>query len=100
MAQLYISSIDPLSVLSQHACACHPRQGISITTVTDVQLNLKGSVLAMLAIVTTCFAQIWTGIAQKRRVLLRPKSSPISNFTLTNMPLLMCDASQSLIGTD
>lgn len=32
--------------------------GVGIATVTDLQLNLLGSVLAVLAIVTTCVAQI------------------------------------------
>lgn len=32
--------------------------GVGIATVTDLQLNVLGSVLSMLAIVTTCVAQI------------------------------------------
>lgn len=32
--------------------------GVGIATVTDLQLNLLGSVLSLLAIVTTCVAQI------------------------------------------
>lgn len=32
--------------------------GVGIATVTDLQLNLLGSVLSMFAIVTTCIAQI------------------------------------------
>ncbi|CAL9057423.1 unnamed protein product [Musa banksii] len=36
--------------------------GVGIATVTDLQLNLLGSVLSLLAVVTTCIAQIifWT----------------------------------------
>ena len=41
-------------------------QGVGVATVTDVQLNLKGSILSVCAIVTTCLAQIWTGTSQKR----------------------------------
>jgi len=40
--------------------------GVSITTVTELQLNLLGSVLSLLAIVTTCVAQIMTNTIQKR----------------------------------
>lgn len=43
-----------------------PPQGVGVATVTDLQLNLKGSVLSLLAVVTTCLAQIWTGTTQKR----------------------------------
>lgn len=32
--------------------------GVGIATVTDVQLNVLGSVLSLLAVVTTCVAQI------------------------------------------
>lgn len=32
--------------------------GVGIATVTDLQLNFLGSVLSLLAIVTTCIAQI------------------------------------------
>ena len=32
--------------------------GVGIATVTDLQLNFLGSILAILAIVTTCIAQI------------------------------------------
>lgn len=32
--------------------------GVGIATVTDLQLNLLGSVLSLLAIITTCIAQI------------------------------------------
>jgi solute carrier family 35 protein E3 len=41
-------------------------QGVGVATVTDVQLNMKGTVLSVLALFTTCFAQIWTGTTQKR----------------------------------
>lgn len=40
--------------------------GVGIATVTDLQLNLLGSVLAVLAILTTCVAQIMTNTIQKR----------------------------------
>lgn len=40
--------------------------GVGIATVTDLQLNLLGSVLSLLAIVTTCIAQIMTNTIQKR----------------------------------
>jgi hypothetical protein len=32
--------------------------GVGVATVTDLQLNAMGSVLSLLAIVTTCIAQI------------------------------------------
>ncbi|XP_042408852.1 UDP-xylose transporter 3-like [Zingiber officinale] len=40
--------------------------GVGIATVTDLQLNLLGSVLSVLAIVTTCIAQIMTNTIQKK----------------------------------
>ncbi|GAB2286226.1 UDP-xylose transporter 3 [Dionaea muscipula] len=40
--------------------------GVGIATVTDLQLNLLGSILSMLAIVTTCVAQIMTNSIQKK----------------------------------
>uniref|UniRef100_A0A0D6R5V3 Sugar phosphate transporter domain-containing protein n=1 Tax=Araucaria cunninghamii TaxID=56994 RepID=A0A0D6R5V3_ARACU len=40
--------------------------GVGIATVTDLQLNLLGSVIAVLAILTTCVAQIMTNTIQKR----------------------------------
>ncbi|GAB4860210.1 UDP-xylose transporter 3 [Ancistrocladus abbreviatus] len=40
--------------------------GVGIATVTDLQLNLLGSILSMLAIVTTCIAQIMTNSIQKK----------------------------------
>ncbi|XP_043724665.1 UDP-xylose transporter 3 [Telopea speciosissima] len=40
--------------------------GVGIATVTDLQLNALGSVLSMLAVVTTCVAQIMTNTIQKR----------------------------------
>lgn len=39
--------------------------GVGIATVTDLQLNALGSVLSLLAIVTTCVAQIMTNTIQK-----------------------------------
>jgi glycopeptide antibiotics resistance protein len=32
--------------------------GVGVATVTDLQLNAMGSVLSLLAIITTCIAQI------------------------------------------
>jgi solute carrier family 35, member E3 len=32
--------------------------GVGVATVTDLQLNAVGSVLSLLAIITTCIAQI------------------------------------------
>lgn len=40
--------------------------GVGIATVTDLQLNLVGSVLSLLAVVTTCIAQIMTNTIQKK----------------------------------
>ncbi|XP_020596778.1 uncharacterized membrane protein At1g06890-like [Phalaenopsis equestris] len=40
--------------------------GVGIATVTDLQLNILGSILSLLAIVTTCVAQIMTNTIQKR----------------------------------
>lgn len=40
--------------------------GVGIATVTDLQLNVVGSVLSLLAIVTTCVAQIMTNTIQKK----------------------------------
>ncbi|XP_042503587.1 UDP-xylose transporter 3-like, partial [Macadamia integrifolia] len=40
--------------------------GVGIATVTDLQLNALGSVLSLLAVVTTCVAQIMTNTIQKR----------------------------------
>ncbi|KAK1264964.1 hypothetical protein QJS04_geneDACA017027 [Acorus gramineus] len=40
--------------------------GVGIATVTDLQLNGLGSVLSLLAVVTTCIAQIMTNTIQKR----------------------------------
>eukprot|EP00250_Pteridium_aquilinum_P010718 c19586_g3_i1 orf=524-1591(-) len=40
--------------------------GVGIATVTDLQLNFLGSILALLAIVTTCVAQIMTNTIQKK----------------------------------
>ncbi|GAB4827692.1 UDP-xylose transporter 3, variant 2 [Ancistrocladus abbreviatus] len=39
--------------------------GVGIATVTDLQLNLLGSILSALAVVTTCVAQIMTNTIQK-----------------------------------
>ncbi|KAJ6830205.1 putative membrane protein-like [Iris pallida] len=40
--------------------------GVGIATVTDLQLNVLGSVLSLLAVLTTCVAQIMTNKIQKR----------------------------------
>lgn len=40
--------------------------GVGIATVTDLQLNLLGSILSLLAIITTCVAQIMTNTIQKK----------------------------------
>ncbi|KAL3517960.1 hypothetical protein ACH5RR_020549 [Cinchona calisaya] len=40
--------------------------GVGIATVTDLQLNVVGSVLSLLAVVTTCIAQIMTNTIQKK----------------------------------
>ncbi|GAV58621.1 TPT domain-containing protein [Cephalotus follicularis] len=40
--------------------------GVGIATVTDLQLNVLGSVLSLLAILTTCVAQIMTNTIQKK----------------------------------
>ncbi|GMI96901.1 UDP-XYLOSE TRANSPORTER3 [Hibiscus trionum] len=40
--------------------------GVGIATVTDLQLNFLGSILSLLAIVTTCIAQIMTNTIQKK----------------------------------
>ncbi|CAH9090681.1 unnamed protein product [Cuscuta europaea] len=40
--------------------------GVGIATVTDLQLNMLGSILSMLAIITTCIAQIMTNTIQKK----------------------------------
>lgn len=56
------------SVLKLHYQFVHSRNiqlslgvlllGVGIATVTDLQLNVLGSVLSLLAVVTTCVAQI------------------------------------------
>lgn len=40
--------------------------GVGIATVTDLQLNALGSVLSLLAVITTCIAQIMTNTIQKK----------------------------------
>ncbi|KAF3333593.1 Triose-phosphate Transporter family [Carex littledalei] len=40
--------------------------GVGIATVTDLQLNALGSILSVLAILTTCVAQIMTNTIQKK----------------------------------
>ncbi|KAL6508723.1 UDP-xylose transporter 1 [Orobanche hederae] len=40
--------------------------GVGIASVTDLQLNLVGTILSILAIITTCIGQILTNTIQKR----------------------------------
>eukprot|EP00250_Pteridium_aquilinum_P010719 c19586_g4_i1 orf=582-1343(-) len=40
--------------------------GVGIATITDLELNVLGSVLSLLAIITTCVAQIMTNTIQKK----------------------------------
>ncbi|XP_034704619.1 UDP-xylose transporter 3-like [Vitis riparia] len=40
--------------------------GVGIATVTDLQLNALGSILSVLAVITTCIAQIMTNTIQKK----------------------------------
>ncbi|CAL0305325.1 unnamed protein product [Lupinus luteus] len=40
--------------------------GVGIATVTDLQLNALGSILSLLAVITTCVAQIMTNTIQKK----------------------------------
>jgi solute carrier family 35 protein E3 len=40
--------------------------GVGIATVTDLQLNALGSFLSLLAVITTCVAQIMTNTIQKK----------------------------------
>ncbi|KAF3328017.1 Triose-phosphate Transporter family [Carex littledalei] len=40
--------------------------GVGIASVTDLQLNFLGSVIAVLALITTCISQILTNTIQKR----------------------------------
>ncbi|XAR71869.1 hypothetical protein NMG60_11018312 [Bertholletia excelsa] len=40
--------------------------GVGIATITDLQLNILGSILSLLAVVTTCVAQIMTNTIQKK----------------------------------
>ncbi|KAA8550437.1 hypothetical protein F0562_002121 [Nyssa sinensis] len=60
--------------------------GVGIATVTDLQLNLLGSVLSLLAVVTTCVAQIMTNTIQKKfkvsSTQLLYQSCPYQAFTL------------------
>ncbi|OIT02881.1 PREDICTED: uncharacterized membrane protein At1g06890-like isoform X1 [Nicotiana attenuata] len=60
--------------------------GVGIATVTDLQLNLLGSVLSMFAIVTTCIAQIMTNTIQKKfkvsSTQLLYQSCPYQSLTL------------------
>ncbi|ONK62573.1 uncharacterized protein A4U43_C07F5520 [Asparagus officinalis] len=60
--------------------------GVGIATVTDLQLNVLGSVLSLLAVLTTCIAQIMTNTIQKKfkvsSTQLLYQSSPYQALTL------------------
>ncbi|KAF5751305.1 Nodulin MtN21 /EamA-like transporter family protein isoform 1 [Tripterygium wilfordii] len=60
--------------------------GVGIATVTDLQLNLLGSILSLLAVITTCVAQIMTNTIQKKfkvsSTQLLYQSSPYQAITL------------------
>ncbi|WOL06850.1 hypothetical protein Cni_G15584 [Canna indica] len=60
--------------------------GVGIATVTDLQLNMLGSILSLLAIVTTCIAQIMTNTIQKKfkvsSTQLLYQSAPYQALTL------------------
>ncbi|KAI8523459.1 hypothetical protein RHMOL_Rhmol13G0075200 [Rhododendron molle] len=60
--------------------------GVGIATVTDLQLNVLGSVLSLLAVITTCIAQIMTNTIQKKfkvsSTQLLYQSCPYQAFTL------------------
>ncbi|XAR58842.1 hypothetical protein NMG60_11014403 [Bertholletia excelsa] len=60
--------------------------GVGIATVTDLQLNILGCILSLLAVVTTCVAQIMTNTIQKKfkvsSTQLLYQSSPYQAITL------------------
>lgn len=60
--------------------------GVGIATVTDLELNYLGTCLSLLAILTTCIAQIMTNTIQKRAKLsstqLLYQTSPVMAATL------------------
>ncbi|XP_020210732.1 UDP-xylose transporter 3 [Cajanus cajan] len=60
--------------------------GVGIATVTDLQLNALGSFLSLLAVITTCIAQIMTNTIQKKfkvtSTQLLYQSSPYQAATL------------------
>lgn len=60
--------------------------GVGIATVTDLQLNILGSILSLLAVLTTCIAQIMTNTIQKKYKVsstqLLYQSSPYQALTL------------------
>ncbi|KAL2238438.1 uncharacterized membrane protein At1g06890 [Sesamum indicum] len=60
--------------------------GVGIATVTDLQLNVLGSILSLLAVVSTCVAQIMTNTIQKKfkvsSTQLLYQSSPYQAITL------------------
>ncbi|XP_062230861.1 UDP-xylose transporter 3-like isoform X2 [Phragmites australis] len=60
--------------------------GVGVATITDLQLNLVGSILSLLAIITTCIAQIMTNTIQKKfkvsSTQLLYQSCPYQSLTL------------------
>uniref|UniRef100_A0A0D9WD89 Sugar phosphate transporter domain-containing protein n=1 Tax=Leersia perrieri TaxID=77586 RepID=A0A0D9WD89_9ORYZ len=60
--------------------------GVGVATVTDLQLNAVGSILSLLAIITTCIAQIMTNTIQKKfkvsSTQLLYQSCPYQSLTL------------------
>ncbi|GAQ86452.1 hypothetical protein KFL_002900030 [Klebsormidium nitens] len=60
--------------------------GVGIATVTDLELNFLGTCLSLLAILTTCIAQIMTNTIQKRAKLsstqLLYQTTPVMAATL------------------
>lgn len=60
--------------------------GVGIATVTDIELNLLGSIISALAIVCTCVTQIWTNTLQKSQACsstqLLYASAPLQGVTL------------------
>jgi len=69
--------------------------GVGVATVTDLQLNAVGSILSLLAIITTCIAQIMTNTIQKKfkvsSTQLLYQSCPYQSLTLFLIgPFLDC----------
>ncbi|KAG2260717.1 hypothetical protein Bca52824_080011 [Brassica carinata] len=74
--------------------------GVGIATVTDLQLNMLGSVLSLLAVITTCVAQIMTNTIQKKfkvsSTQLLYQSCPYQAITLFFFIVLSCMISVSV----